>query len=437
MSAKRTTKQGSRSRRKRSREPRGQVVSVDRRGPAASIQLILPLRAQLADLREAVERLATDAGLLVMGALVEEEVELRAGARYRQRSDRNATRWGKEEGYVVLGGKKIPVQRPRVRGSNGREIQLDRYCAFQEDGAMQRSVMNRVVRGVSTRDYRGTVDEVAEGYGIEKSSVSRHWKAISAARLEELQNFRLETIPLAVLMIDGVDFQGHMVVVALGIDASGKKHTLGLWQGATENTAVCRELIGNLVERGLDSLGRLLFVIDGSKAIRKAILSHFGDRALIQRCNRHKERNVLDHLPPSLHGKIRQRLRAAWDLAAYRDARRELQKIVRDLHAISPSAAASLEEGLEDTLTLHQLEVPAALRTSLRSTNPIENVFSTTQNKFCRNVKTWRSSDMVLRWAGAMLLQVQARFRRIKGHVLMPALLAKLGHLIDQNKNVG
>jgi len=436
MNRQHTRKRPSRSRRKAPVEPRGRVVAVDSQGDAPSVQILLPLPSLLGEIRVRLEELATEAGRLIMRALLQDEVEQKAGERYGRGESRRAIRWGQEEGYVVFAGKKVPLHRPRLRDRDGREVELERYRAFQRDGHLEDAVANRVVRGVSMRDYRGTVDDLAEGYGIEKSSVSRHWKAISARQLSELLAFRLDTLRLAAVMIDGIEFRGNLVVVALGISHSGKKHVLGLWQGATENTTVCRELLGNLIDRGLDPRRKYLFVLDGSKAIRKAIVSYFGEDVPIQRCLKHKERNILDHLPKEYHRGVRQRLRAAWDLREYDTAKRELQKVVHYLRDLSPSAAASLEEGFEDSLTLHRLGVPEDLRRSLRTTNSIESCFSMTR-RLCRNVKRWRSAGMVLRWSATMLLEAEKRFRRIKGHRSMPVLLLKLAQAVDEKRKVG
>ena len=230
---------------------------------------------------------------------------------------------------------------------------------------------------------------------------------------------------LAAILIDGITFHDFLLVVALGIDSSGRKQVLGMWQGATENTELCKALLGDLVDRGLSTDRKYLFVLDGSKALLKAVRSFFGSGTAIQRCQIHKERNVLSHLPKSCHSMVRRRLRAAWKMSDYEKAKAELQKLLSYLEELNPSARRSLEEGLEETLTLHRLGIPEALRRSLRSTNPIESCFSMTK-KFCRNVKRWQSADMALRWAGAMLQEAQKRFRRLKGYRSMSVLVASL-----------
>ena len=433
MKKQKNATKGSRSRRKAPREARGKVVSVDTDSTTPSVQLLLPLADLLSGVQESVEQLSMDAGLLVMKTLIEEEVERRAGKRGKHDPDRQARRWGSEDGYVVLGGKKVPVERPRVRSVDGKEIALERYECFQEDGHLQRAVGKHVLAGVATRDYEKVVDEVCDGYGIRKSSVSRQWKALSGKKLDEFLARPLGGLNLAAVMIDGVGFDEYTVVVALGIDSAGRKHMLGVWLGATETAQLCRELLSDLVERGVPTDRPLLFVLDGSKALRRAVKDTFGDKALVQRCQVHKERNVLDLLPKSYQRVVRMRLRAAWGMKSYEDAETELKKVVEYLDDLNPSAARSLEEGLEETLTIHRLQVPDALRKTLRSTNPIENCFSFKQ-KYCRNVKRWSSADMVLRWSSAMLLEVEKRFRKIRGYRSMPQLLAALSTFSMDNK---
>jgi len=419
--AQRYQKKTQRSRRKSPAAFRGQILGRD----GASVQLRLPIPEILAGVQDAVEALAAEAGLLVMNALIEEEVEQRAGARYQHLPERQASRWGSEEGSVVFAGRKVPLARPRLRSRDGREIALERYELFRADGRLQRAVAPRVLRGVAMRDYEGTLDVVCDGYGVQKSSVSRHWKAVSAERLQEFLERPLGGLDLVALLIDGIEFHEHLLVVALGLDSAGKKQVLGLWPGATENATVCKELLADLVRRGLSTEQRYLVVIDGSKALAKAVRATFGEHAEVQRCQVHKERNVLEQLPPEHQRRVRQRLRAAWGLKGHAEARAALERTVADLEELSPSAAASLKEGLEETLTVHRLAVPESLRRTLRSTNPIESCFGATRKR-CRNVKRWRSQEMVQRWVGTMLLEVEKRFRRVRGYREMPTLVAAL-----------
>jgi len=291
---------------------------------------------------------------------------------------------------------------------------------------MQRAVAGKVLAGVKMRRYERCLDDLCEGYGVRRSSISRHWKQVSAKALRELAERALGELELAVIVIDGVRFREVCVVVALGVDYKGHKHVLGLYSGATENGATCQGLLDDLVRRGLDPKRQYLFVIDGSKAVRAAIRDTFGTEALVQRCQVHKKRNVKEHLPKCYHRALSLRLSAAWKMSSYADARAELDKTLRWLEDLSPSAAESLREGMEETLTLHRLDVPPSLRRSLSSTNLIESCFSTTRERV-RSVKRWRGEAQVMRWAGTMLVEAEKGFRRVQGYAALPVLLSKLG----------
>ena len=420
VSKKRYRTKTKRSRRKSPSSPRWRAVSAD-----GELQLALPIPQLLAATHGAVEALAGEAGLLVIKALIDEEVEQLAGRRYKHDPQREGVRWGKDEGFVVFDGNKVPVHRPRVRGADGGEVQLQRYRMFQSKDRSQESVVKHILRGVSTRDYEGVVDDLCDGYGVQKSSVSRHWKAATAKELAALVERPLEDLDLCVLMVDGISFHEFTLVVALGVTSDGRKHVLGIWDGATENGAVVKALLEGLVERGLPIDRNYLFVIDGSKALRKGIVSVFGRSAVIQRCLVHKERNVLSHLPDSRQATIRRALRAAWGMRDHDEAKKALERLASKLDALSPSAAASLREGLEETLTLHRIDAPVELRNFLRTTNPIENIFARTR-ELCRNVKRWSSADMALRWASTMLLHAERKFRRVIGHRQIPVLVQRL-----------
>jgi len=413
-------KKTKRSKRKEAEAPLGRSVVAN-----GELQLSLPIPQLLAAAHGAVEMIAGEAGLLIIKALIDEEVEQVVGGRYEHDDARGASRWGHENGYVVFAGKKVPVRRPRVRGQDGKEVGLKRYSMFQSDARLRGSVVERVVRGVSTRNYSGVIDDLCDGYGIEKSSVSRHWKAATTGELASLMERRIDDLDLAVIMVDGVHFHDFTLVVALGIATDGKKHVLGIWEGATENSAVVTTLFENLIERGLSEARTYLFVIDGSKALRKSIVAVFGKRAVIQRCQIHKERNVLAHLPQAQHGTIRRALHAAWGMRSHADAKKALEQLASKLDDISAGAAASLREGLEETITIHRLNVPAELRKVIRSTNAIENIFSRTR-ELCKNVKRWTSADMSLRWASTMLLHAEKSFRRVIGYEGMPSLVQAL-----------
>lgn len=422
---KKYAKKTNRSRRETPQKPKGRVRELDQESQEVTLQLPLPLTELLSGVRDAVESVAAEAGLLVMKALIDDEVEQYAGPKDQHNSERQGHRWGSEEGYVVFSGRKVPIKRPRVRGVDGKEKALERYKLFQTPTAMQDSVGESVVCGVTTRDYEKVIDDVCDGYGVRKSSVSRHWKALSAERRAEFVERRLDGVDLAAILIDGVAFQDYLFIVALGVDSTGAKEVLGMWQGATENAELSKELLQDLVARGLPTDRRYLFVLDGSKALAKAVRSCFGENAVIQRCQVHKEKNVLSHLPKNYQRLVKSRLRSAWKMKSYEKAKEELEKLATYLDDLNPSAAGSLREGLDETITVHKLGVPEVLRRSLRSTNAIESCFSMTR-KFCRNVKNWKNADMAMRWAGAMLQQSQKRFHRLKGCRSMSVLLTAL-----------
>ena len=401
----------------------------------AIFEAVMSLAEDMADSYEAIKSYAAKAALTVMQVFMEMETEEIAGERCKHNPERKANHWGRGAGYVIFDGRKMKVQRPRVRYTDGSEARLETYGRFREGSRIQGDVERRVVRRVSTRNYEGVIDDIREGYGIKKSAVSRHWKAASAKKVREVMERPLGDLDLLAIMIDGIHFHEHLLVAALGVDITGKKHVLGLWSGATENSTVCGELLDNLIERGLDPENKYLFVIDGSKALKKGIVERFGERAIIQRCIVHKERNVLDHIPKKYHSIVRLKLRTAWSMKSYADAKDALRKVVSYLRGINSSAAASLEEAFEETLTLHRFCLPDLLRKSLRSTNIIESCFSTTRD-LCRNVKRWRSSDMALRWGGAMLIEAEKKFRRIRGCRSMKMLASVLGRVDVQRKTV-
>lgn len=316
---------------------------------------------------------------------------------------------------MVFGGQKVALARPRVRTRGGEEVELDNYRRLQQDGRIQRAVAEKVVCGLSTRKYRRAVEALLDGYGMARSSVSRHFVRATAQQLQELCERRLDELWLVGLLIDGIEFAGQVLVIALGVEENGKKHVLGLWQGATENVAVVKALLEDLVERGLDLGRRYLVVIDGSKALRAAVERLFGAQAEVQRCQLHKRRNVKEHLPEHCRGEYDRRLRNAYAMTGYPEAKQALERLWRQLCDINPSAARSLEEGMEETLTLHRLGVSPLLRRSLSTTNVIESCLSTVRH-VARNVKRWREGDHVARWTAAGLLEAEKKFRRVKGY---------------------
>jgi len=400
-----------------------------------AVRLPLPLVEVWEQLQPQVEHLAGLAGLQILRGVIEDEVTRRVGPRYQPDPASRCVRWGQQPGYVVFSGQKVAVERPRVRTREGAEVQLASYARLQHDGRRQRAVREGILAGLTSRSYHRAVQSVLEGYGIEKSSVSREFVQASAAQLKQLCEKKLDGLELVALLIDGIHLGQQVLVVALGIETSGKKHVLGLWQGATENTTVVQSLLEDLVARGLNPERRYLFVIDGAKALRVGIQRVFGERAEVQRCQIHKRRNVKDHLPKQAQGDTDRRIRNAFALTNYADAKAELEKIFRQLERVNPSAARSLEEGLEETLTVHRLGVGALLRRTLASTNPIESCLSTVE-RVARNVKRWRGGDQSLRWTATGLLEAEQKFRRVKGYRELEALQRRLNPSLTQQVQV-
>jgi putative transposase len=410
-----------------------QSVTVDLAEGKASFQMVLLMNPLLLDVAEAIEQTACQAGLLMMKALIDEEVEQVTGQRYTHQADRQATRWGHDEGHVIFAGRKVALPRPRVRSVEGREIPLTRYQAFAHPQRMQKAVSQRILRRVSTRDYAGVLDEVCDGYGIQKSSVSRHWKAASQQQLQQLLERPLGELDLCVLFLDGKEFHDFTLIVAMGVDRQGRKHVLGLWSGATENAVVCGALLDDLIARGLSMDKPYLFILDGAKALKKAVVSRFGSKGLIQRCRVHKKRNIQKYLPKKYHGMLSMKLRMAWGMTEYDKAYQELRKVHDWLASINQAAAESLEEGMEETLTINRLGLPSQLRRLFASTNIIESCFSRAGD-LCRGVKHWRDGNMAQRWAGTVLLEAETRFRRIQAYGQLPLLINALTNTLDKQE---
>jgi transposase-like protein len=393
-----------------------QGITVERNGQQATFQLILPLPEMLSDVANAIEQASHQLGLALMLRLVEEEVRSRAGDWHAVQDGKSAVRWGKEQGHLVYAGQKVAVQRPRLRDpKTNRELSLETWQAFSHPARMEQSVSNQVLHRVSCRDYAGAVQTVCGGYGIGKSSVSRQWMTASAKQVRQLMERPLDNLDLLAIFLDGKEFQGHTVIVALGVDSQGAKHVLGLWSGATENSTVCGALLDDLIERGLTVDKPYLFVLDGSKALRKAVQDRWGKRGLIQRCWLHKQRNIESYLQQQHHKLLRMKLKAAFGCNDPVSARSELLKTVSWLRDLNHAAADSLEEGLEDLLTVHRLKVSWSLRRALGTTNLIESALSVV-GELCRNVKRWRGESMARRWAGSALLEAQRRFHRVHGY---------------------
>ncbi len=387
----------------------------------------LPARVQealgelAAAAQEGLMALSVGVGLGVLAELMEEEVEQVVGPKGKHDPERSAHRHGQEGGEVTLGARRVAVKRPRVRSADGQsEVALSTYAHFADRDPLSRVVIERMLAGTSTRRYPRTQEPVGEqveahARSTSKSSISRTFVERTRVALGELMARRLDDVRLAVLMLDGIELKGRTNVVALGITTDGVKLALGLWEGSTENATVATALLTDLVERGLDPEQGMLFVLDGAKALRKAVRSVFGEAAPVQRCIRHKERNVLAHLPERDRPQAKRRLRRAW---AERDHGRGLDQLgvlAAELERSHPGAAASLREGMAETLTLTRLGIEGSLKATLASTNPIESMIECVRRS-ARNVKRWSSGEMALRWSAAGMLEAEGQFRRVIGY---------------------
>jgi transposase-like protein len=390
-----------------------------------AVQMMLPMAEMMGWLRKGVGELIRQAGLQLMDLLMQEEVRELAGERSQRQSDRTANRWGSERGYCVVMGQKVPIQRPRVRTTEDKEVRLGSYEMFHRGEPLTETVWEKLMLGLSTRDYGQAIRQFTEAYGLEKSAVSEHFIEASRTKLKAMMERRLDKTRLCALLVDATPFQGQQMVAALGIDEYGRKMILGIRQGATENATVVGELLGDLVERGLDFTEPRLYILDGGKALTAAVKKHAGESAAIQRCQVHKRRNVLDHLTDEQKPAVAKKLNAAYALEGYDAAKEALNGLHRELMDLNPSAARSLGEGLEETLTVHRLHLPAQLRKTMASTNVIESAFSIVE-EVCKNVKRWHGGDQRERWVGSGLLVAENQFRRITGHKLIPILMQEL-----------
>ena len=390
-----------------------------------AVQMVLPIAEMVGWLRQGVGELIRQAGLRLMDLLMQEEVRELVGERSQRQAERKANRWGSERGYCVVMGQKVPVERPRVRTTDDQEVRLGSYELFHRGEPLTETVWEKLMLGLSTRKYGQAVREFTEAYGLEKSAISEHFIEASREKLQGMMERRLDKTRLCALLIDATPFEGQQMVAALGIAQDGRKMILGIRQGATENATVVGELLGDLVTRGLDFSEPRLYILDGGKALTAAVKKYAGESAAIQRCQVHKRRNVLDHLTDEQKPAVAKKLHAAYALEDHAAARQALNALHRELMDLNPSAARSLGEGMEETLTVHRLHVPMQLRKTLASTNVIESAFSIVE-QVCKNVKRWHGGDQRERWVGSGLLVAQKQFRKVTGHKQIPALIREL-----------
>ena len=397
------------------------------RDPQASVQLVLPLADVVGWAQQGVGELMRETFLRLMQLVMEQEVVELAGDKHQPDSERKAHRWGFERGFTIIDGQKVHTRRPRVRDKLNREVALGSYELFQRGSLLEEAVWNKIVQGLTMRNYEQVVEQFSQAYGLKKSTISEHFVAASRKKLEQLLTRSLQNSPLCALFIDGTVFKGQHLVVAVGLGCDGRKRVLGLRQGATENATVVSALLGDLAERGLDFAIPRLYVLDGSKALAKAVRRHAGEAALVQRCQFHKRENVKNHLPAQYQGMAEHKMKRAYGMKHYADAKRALEQLLRELMDLNPDAARSLQEGMEETLTVHRLQVPDKLRKSVSTTNIIESTFSMVE-RVCANVKRWQGRDQRLRWAASGLLYAESRWNRVHGYREIPALLQALHH---------
>lgn len=387
----------------------------------------LPLVDLLLDTKAELFELMVRSGLRVLDAMLEEDRTALCGPRYAHDAGRGAARAGTAPSEVVLGGRKVSVQRPRVR-AEGREVPLPTFQALAQLDPLNRRVLEQMLVGVTTRRYARSLEPLpaqVSSRGTSKSSVSRRFVARTAGQLQAWQTASLDGLDLVALLLDGVHIGEHCLIVALGIAADGQKHALGLWEGATENATMCRSLLANLQGRGLRTDRSLLVILDGALALHKAVRTVFGEAALIQRCQVHKLRNILDHLPERERPSVQALVRRAYLAPDVKTAMRLLTDLAKRLDHEHPSAAGSVREGLEETLTVMTLQLSARLQRSLATTNAAESLLSRTR-QVKRNVKRWRGGQMMLRWVAAGILEAVKGFRRLRGCGDMPKLVAAL-----------
>jgi putative transposase len=396
--------------------------------PQVGVQLPLPLLSLLKTAREGFFDLCVLVGQQALQALMEQDRTELCGAKWTRDPSRRAVRGGSTSSEITLGGRRVGVRRLRASSVDGQELALPSFAWATDRDPLDEQTWRSIVAGVSTRSYAESLDPLPDELkerATSSSSVSRRFVALSQRQLTKCLSRPLGELDLWVVMIDGIDYRDHAILVAMGIDSSGNKHVLGVREGTTENSAVAGALLSDLVDRGLATDHPLLFIIDGGKALRKAIRRVFGEHGVVGRCQVHKMRNVLEHLPEEMRPSVRQAMRQAYTSFKPESARRQLERLARSLESDHPGAAASLREGLEETLTLQALGIKGALWKTLRSTNPIENLNGGIA-KFTRNVRRWRDGSMILRWAGSAILEAEKKFRRVRGYREMPALIEAL-----------
>ncbi len=407
--------------------------------PIATVQVPLPLLDVLADAKTAFFGLCLTAGQQVFQTLMEQDRAQLCGPKNVPNPDRRAYRGGSAPSEVVLGGRRIVLPRLRARSVTGAELPLPSFAYASARDTLDAHTLEAIAVGVTTRKYLRTLEPLRPDVperAVSKSAVSRRFVALTSARLTTWLATPLDDLDIRIVLIDGVHFRDHVILLALGVDAQGTKHILALREGTTENATVCKALLADLRQRGLDLDRPILFIIDGGTGRRKAIRETSGALGLVHRCQVHKTGNVLEHLPEALRPRIRRALHEAYGLADAALAKRRLTQLAAGLERTHPGAAASLREGLDETLTLQGLGVTGALYRTLRSTNVIENLNGLVGH-FVRHVRRWRDGRMLVRWVAAGLHEARHSFRRVRGHAKLAALVRALDRrALDARKEV-
>lgn len=390
----------------------------------------------LSDLQEVVKgrftSFCTAVGIQALMTMMDQDVEAVAGPKGKHDPNRTAYRHGSQTTTIPMGTQRLAIERPRVRSVvTGQELPIPSYEAFANDDQLIEAALNRMLYGLSSRDYARGIDDysdVANTSGTSKSSISRRFIEASEAEAKKVLSRRFENIQIPVLLIDGVVLGDYTAIVTMGITKDGEKLLMGVRIGSTESAKVCQDLLADLIDRGLEHQDGILAVIDGSKALRKALKTVFGNQVMIQRCQVHKMRNVLDYLPNYKRSWVKRKLQQAWRSETAEEAKRKLQSLANSLQVEHPDAAASLREGLEETITILRMDIPGQLQKSLRSTNAIESGFSMAA-KNVRNVKNWKNGTMVQRWVSAAMLDAERRAHRIEGYRFMSILITEIRRL--------
>lgn len=378
--------------------------------------------------REDLRAFVVRSGMEALAQMLEEERAARCGPRYRHDPERTSSRAGYAPGELVMGGRRVSVARPRVRDRKGHEVPLTSWSAFGDEDPLDERALGQMLLGVSTRKYGRSLEPLGPTLserGTSKSAVSRRFVEVTSKKVEAWLGRCLDDIDPIAILIDGIHVDEHVFLVVLGVDIEGKKYVLGVREGATENATCGRELLCDLRDRGLATDKTTLFVLDGSKALARAVRDVFGEHARIQRCQVHKTRNVVEQLPESMRASVRAAMRQAYRTPSADKATQLLVNLARRLREAHPAAAGSLEEGLDETLTVKRFDLPQQLERILSTTNAIENLMGSVRDQ-TRRVKKWKDGRMMLRWVATALQDASTRFRRVMSRTAMRDLATAL-----------